>query len=78
MQVMHEPDVVEKGYYASNIGILFDTQRYDESVTDGQVEIIDAFFESLKMKTLDIDTTGTPVAEALLDVVNFGPLMSMI
>ena len=75
---MHEPDAVEKGYYASNIGILFDTKRYDESVTDGQVEIIDAFFESLKMKTLDIDTTGTPVAEALLDVVNLGPLMSMI
>ena len=75
---MHDPDAVEKGYYAANIGILFDTQRYDESVTEGQVEIIDTFFESLKMKTLDIDTTGTPVAEALLDVVNFGPLMSMI
>lgn len=78
MQVVHEPDAAEKGFTAANIGILFDTQRYDESVTDGQIELIDNFFESLKMSGLDVDTTGTPVAAVALPKVDFAPLMNLI
>jgi len=47
MQMFHEPDATENGYTAAIMGILFDTQRYDESVTAEQVEIIDTFFDNV-------------------------------
>ena len=60
------------------IGVLFDTSRYDEGVTDGQVAVIDSFFDSLNWDKLDIDTTGSAALEATLDTIPLGQLMNIL
>ena len=41
------------------MGLIFDTQRYDESITDAEIEIIDMFFDSLLWNKLDVDTLAS-------------------
>ena len=78
MQMFHEPEETENGYTAAIVSILFDAQRYDESVTAGQVEVIDTFFDNVQWSALDIDTTGTAVTEKDLTTVAIGQLMNII
>ena len=60
LQIQHDAAPDNKNdIKTAMIGVLFDTSRYDESVTAGQVAIIDSFFSSLDWDKLDIDTTGT-------------------
>ena len=64
MAIEHDPETTEKGYTAAIIGVLFDAQRYDDTVTAGQVDIIDKFFDSIAWESLNIDTiTAGPVLE---------------
>ena len=49
MQIEHEPSKANTGYSKAMMSILFDTDRYDKSVSEGQVKIIDDFFDSLSM-----------------------------
>ncbi len=50
------------------MGIIFDVDEYDKSVTPEQVEIIDKFFDSLKLNLTE-PTTGE---------IPFGDLMNML
>lgn len=50
---MHSVHLPEDGttapnYFASVMGLIFDTKRYDPSITQEEVDIIDEFFDSLK------------------------------
>lgn len=56
------------GFVAAAMGLIFDVDDYDKSVTDDQVRIIDTFFDSMKW-----GTTGEPV----VDVVSYGAIMNM-
>ena len=49
MQIEHEPSKANTGYSKAMMSILFDTDRYDKSVKEGQVKIIDDFFDSLSI-----------------------------
>lgn len=40
------------------MGLIFDTKRYDPSITDAEIEIIDMFFDNLKWDSLDVDSKG--------------------
>lgn len=77
MHSVHLPDETENGYFGSVMGLMFDTKRYDPSVTAAQVEIIDTFFDSLGLDVLNVDTTGTPVSEVDIKYLNYGQLMNM-
>lgn len=60
------------------MGLIFDTQRYDESITDAEIEIIDMFFDSLLWNKLDVDTLKSgPVLEVPLKSINYGQLMNL-
>lgn len=65
MHTVHLLDKKEDGFFAAAMGIIFDLNDYDESVTEEQVEIIDNFFDSLKMHRLSnsknmLDLTSVP------------------
>jgi len=51
---------------------MFDRTKYDESITDEEVEIIDNFFDSLLMDKLDVDTKAAPVSEVAISYLNYG------
>lgn len=50
MHSVHLPEdgVKKDGYFGAVMGLIFDTQRYDPSITQDQVDIIDDFFDSLR------------------------------
>lgn len=76
MQVMHYPTEALNGIYAGMLAIIFDTKKYDESVTDTQKVIIDDFFESLRF-----DALGRLGAGYYLDPgveIRFGQLINML
>ena len=51
-------DGKQDGYFAGVMGLIFDTKRYDPSITDAEIEIIDMFFDNLKWDSLDVDSKG--------------------
>ena len=60
------------------MGLIFDTKRYDPSITDAEIEIIDTFFDNLKWDSLDVDSKGgAAVSEVNLPYVNYGQLMNL-
>lgn len=68
MHTVHFPSEANDKYIAGVMGVIFDMYYYNETVTDGQVEIIDAFFDSLNMDSLSngqpaVDVTGVPYGE---------------
>ena len=78
MHSVHLPDNTENGYFAAVQGLIFDTQRYDQSITKDEIAIIDEFFESLKWDSLDVNSKGgAPKVEVSLSSVNYGQLMNL-
>lgn len=77
MHIVHLPDNGGiNGFKYAALGILFDTKNYNESVTPEQVEIIDAFFESLRFDSLRRLKDGyylDPGSE-----IRFGELITML
>ena len=69
MHTVHFPKEAQSGIVASAVGVIFDTTRYDRSVSVETVEIIDNFFESLRL-----EQTNDP----LVQEIPFGELMSRI
>lgn len=65
---------------AGVLGLIFDTYDYDPSVTKEQIEIIDNFFESLKLDKLDPRDPGDDGSKlkAALTSVPYGQLMNMV
>ena len=57
MHVVHLANTTKNGIIASAMGVIFDVDEYDKSVTPEQVEIIDNFFMSLKLNLTE-PTTG--------------------
>jgi hypothetical protein len=49
MHVVHLANTPKNGIIASAMGVIFDVDDYDKSVTPEQVVIIDKFFDSLKL-----------------------------
>ena len=49
MHVVHMANTIKNGIIASAIGIIFDVNDYDKSVTQEQIVIIDKFFDSLML-----------------------------
>jgi carbonic anhydrase len=47
MHSVHLPDATQDGYFAGVQGLIFDTHRYDQSITKPEIAIIDKFFDSL-------------------------------
>jgi len=68
MHVVHLANTTKNGIIASAMGVIFDVDEYDKSVTPEQVEIIDNFFKSLKLNLTE-PTTGK---------IPFGDLMEML
>lgn len=56
------------------MGIIFDRTKYDPSVTDAEVEIIDNFFDSLNLDKINVPD----VAKADIDYLNYGELMNIL
>ena len=56
------------GFVAAAMGLIFDVDDYDKSVTDDQVRIIDTFFDSMKW---------TATGEPEVDVISYGAIMNM-
>jgi carbonic anhydrase len=54
-------------FYAAAMGLIFDVDDYDKSVTEDQIRIIDTFFDSMKWNE----------AEPVVDVVSYGAIMEM-
>lgn len=80
MHSVHLPEdgVNKDGYFGAVMGLVFDTMRYDPTITEDEVDIIDAFFDSMKWDALSIDAgTGGAVQEVNLDYVNYGQLMNI-
>jgi len=63
MHSVHLPDATENGYFGAVMGLWFDTTKYDETITDDEVAIIDNFFDQLLMDKLSIDVTDPAVTE---------------
>ena len=51
------------------MGLIFDVDDYDKSVTEDQIRIIDTFFDSMKWTA-----TGS---EPEVDVISYGAIMNM-
>lgn len=65
----------ETDYYASVMGLIFDTENYSDDVTPEQVEIIDRFFDSLRFDALGrLRDGGTGKGGYSLDLGNEIPL----
>jgi len=47
MHSVHLPDKAQDGFFAGVQGLIFDTHRYDPSITKAEMKIIDKFFDSL-------------------------------
>lgn len=79
MHSVHLPEDGDSkdGYFGAVMGLIFDTQKYDPSITKAEVDIIDAFFDSLKWNELSIDASGTSVKKKSLEYVNYGQLMNI-
>ena len=70
MHTVHFPKSAKNGVIAAAMGIFFSTDRFDDSVTPAQTQIIDDFFDSLKWNV----ATGEPTAPK----VTYGDLMMMV
>lgn len=77
MHSVHLPDATENGYFGAVMGLIFDSKKYDPTITQEEVDIIDSFFDSLQLDQLDVDTTGTPKSEVALTKVAYGQLMNI-
>lgn len=79
MHSVHLPEdgVNKDDYFGAVMGLIFDTQKYDQSITREEIDIIDAFFDSLKWNELSIDASGTQVKKKSLEYVNYGQLMNI-
>lgn len=70
MHTVHFPKEKESGIIAAALGIIFDTENYDPSVTDAQRDTIDKFFESLLLGDLhDPDSKEVAYGE-LIDALD--------
>ena len=69
MHVVHLANTPKNGIIASAMGVIFDVDDYDKSVTPEQVVIIDKFFDSLKLNLQTQPTT---------DEIPLGELMAML
>jgi hypothetical protein len=49
MHVVHLANTAKNGIIASAMGVIFDVDDYDKSITPEQVLIIDKFFDSLML-----------------------------
>ena len=49
MHVVHLANTTKNGIIASAMGVIFDVDDFDKSVTPEQVVIIDSFFDSLML-----------------------------
>ena len=80
MHTVHLLDNKEKGFFAGVQGIIFDTKNYDKSVTDKEIEIIDAFFDSLNMDKIlpEKNANNKMITEVPVGYVPYGQLMSML
>ena len=69
MHTVHLPEVefngtvLNNGYIAAALGVIFDTKKYSEYITESQVETIDRFFDSLfeNMDTSTLDLNPSDV-----------------
>ena len=81
MQALHKPDKHEGGFFAGTMSILFDTYHYDET-SDELVAVIDNFFESLKVETIDLKAPyglkNPKPEEVITSGVPYGQLMHMV
>lgn len=78
MHSVHLPDNAQDGYFAAVQGLIFDTQRYDQSITKEEIAIVDEFFDSLKWDSLDVNSKGgSATLEVNLNSVNYGQLMNL-
>lgn len=75
MHTVHLLDQPENSFFASALGLIFDTYDYDKSVTPEQVAIIDSFFDSLNMN--DLDPTDDSKLTTYVTDVPYGQLISM-
>lgn len=65
---MHYPETEKTNAVASALGVIFDTENYDESVTEEQRQLIDKFFTQLSFGAEDPEVSE----------IAFGQLMSVV
>jgi hypothetical protein len=69
MHTVHFPSNSSAGIVASAVGIIFDTKRFDPTVSTQTVGIIDRFFDSLRLDQINDPTVNE---------IPFGELMAQI
>jgi len=74
LQTIHRPAYGQEanGYYGAVTGIIFDTKNYDESVTANQIDVIDRFFDDLRLDR----RTDTLIRHP--NYVNYGELIDAL
>ena len=70
MHTVHFPKAPENGIIAAALGIIFDTENYDKSVSNETIAVIDSFFDSLELWRLD--------GEPEVDEVRYGQLLDAL
>jgi carbonic anhydrase len=70
MHTVHFPKKAENGIIAAALGIIFDTEKYDPSVTDEQRVIIDKFFENLLLGNQQDPTSKEIAYGELIDAID--------
>jgi hypothetical protein len=69
MHVVHLANTAKNGIIASAMGVIFDVDDFDKSISPEQILIIDKFFDSLMLNLITEPTTGE---------IPFGELMAML
>lgn len=71
MHTVHYPRVVENGFIAAAMGIIFSVEDYTAELTQAEQMVIDTFFDTLKWD--DMTDEGPTV-----DLVTYGNLMELV
>ena len=69
MHAVHYPGEGSGPFIGAVLGLMFDTANYEKSVPETTVEIIDEFFDSLKLDDLE---------ETIAKFIPFGKLLDNI
>ena len=69
MHTVHYPKAPENGIIAAALGIIFDTENYDKSVSNETIAVIDSFFDSLELWNLEDHTVSEVLYGQLLDAL---------
>lgn len=69
MHTVHFPPETENGYIAAAFGIIFSVDSYTADLDESERAIIDSFFDSLNLESLD---------DPIVDMALYGDIMMMV